>query len=77
MASRRFRPDTEEDRYRRQAMTWPIIGNEIRVVDTGMNDVPRDLKTIGEIVVRGDHVMEGYWGDVFWARVGCSGRNEG
>ncbi len=55
---------SEEDRYRRQAMTgWPLIGNEIRVVDEEMNNVPHDCKTIGEIVVRGDHVMEGYWND--------------
>src|SRR5205085_10512970 len=34
---------------------------ELRVVDTEMNDVPRDGKTIGEIVARGDGVMAGYW----------------
>ncbi len=55
---------SEEERYRRQAMTgWPLIGNEIRVVDENMRDVPRDMKAIGEIVVRGDHVMEGYYND--------------
>ena len=53
---------TQEERYRRQAMTgWPIIGNEVRVVDFKMNDVPRDMKSMGEIVIRGDHVMEGYY----------------
>jgi fatty-acyl-CoA synthase len=34
---------------------------EVRVVDTEMNDVPRDMQTVGEIVTRGDHVMEGYF----------------
>jgi len=53
---------SDQERYRRQAMTgWPLIGNEIRVVDEQMRDVPRDGKTIGEIVVRGDHVMAGYY----------------
>jgi len=53
-----------KERYRRQAMTgWPLIGNEIRVVDENMKDVPRDMQTIGEIVVRGDHVMAGYFNE--------------
>ena len=26
-----------------------------------MNDVPRDMQTIGEIVIRGDNVMDGYY----------------
>ena len=57
-----FRSD--EERYRKQAMTgWPLIGNRVRVVDNEGKDVPKDGKTIGEIVVRGDHVMEGYWND--------------
>ena len=56
--------ESEAERYRRQSMTgWPVIGNEIRVVDAEMNDVPRDMKTIGEIIIRGDHIMEGYWND--------------
>jgi fatty-acyl-CoA synthase len=55
---------SETDRYRRQAMTgFPVIGNEVRVVDSAMDDVPRDGKTIGEIVTRGDHIMEGYYND--------------
>jgi len=55
---------SEEERYRRQAMTgFPVIGVEVRVVDAAMKDVPRDGKTVGEIVTRGDHVMEGYWRD--------------
>ena len=59
-----LRHASEQERYRRQAMTgWPLIGNEIRVVDRDMNDVPKNSRTIGEIVVRGDHVMQGYWND--------------
>ncbi|HEX3747520.1 MAG TPA: long-chain-fatty-acid--CoA ligase [Bryobacteraceae bacterium] len=52
----------ESDRMRRQAMTgWAMPGCEVRVVDLHMNDVPRDMQSIGEIVVRGDLVMDGYY----------------
>ncbi len=55
---------SDEERYRKQAMTgWPLIGNRVHVVDNEGHEVPRDGKTIGEIVVQGDHVMEGYWRD--------------
>jgi fatty-acyl-CoA synthase len=40
---------------------YAIPGVELRVVDANDNDVPRDGLTIGEIVARGDGVMEGYW----------------
>ena len=53
---------SDADRYRRRSMAgWPVIGMEVRVVDSEMHDVPRDMKTIGEIVTCGDHVMEGYY----------------
>jgi fatty-acyl-CoA synthase len=51
-----------EQRYAGQAMTgYAFPGTELRVVDANDNDVPRDGKTIGEIVARSDGVMEGYW----------------
>jgi fatty-acyl-CoA synthase len=54
----------EHDRYRRQAMAgWPLQGTELRVVDTGMHDVPRDMTSIGEVVIFGDNVMDGYYKD--------------
>jgi len=54
----------EADRLGRQAMAgWPIPGVEIRVVDPNMKDVPRDMQTVGEVVIRGDEVMEGYYKD--------------
>jgi fatty-acyl-CoA synthase len=52
----------EQDRLNHMAMAgWPIPGVELRVVDLHMQDVPRDMKSIGEVVVRGDHVMDGYY----------------
>jgi fatty-acyl-CoA synthase len=52
----------EADRLRRRAMTgWPMPGCELRVVDLHLNDVPRDMESIGEIVIRGDNVMDGYF----------------
>lgn len=52
----------DADRHHRQSMAgWPIPGVEIRVVDTDMKDVPRDMESIGEVVIRGDHVMDGYY----------------
>ena len=40
-----------------------ITSGELRVVDERGDDVPRDGATIGEIVVRGNVVMEGYYRD--------------
>jgi acyl-CoA synthetase (AMP-forming)/AMP-acid ligase II len=51
-----------EERFQKQASTGHAVpGVEVRVVDPEGNDVPRDGKTIGEIVARSDGVMEGYW----------------
>jgi fatty-acyl-CoA synthase len=56
--------ESETDRIHRQAMAgWPIAGTEVRVVDAQTNDVPRDGATVGEIVVRGDQVMDSYFRD--------------
>jgi fatty-acyl-CoA synthase len=53
---------TGEERYAHQAMTgYAILGVEMRVVDPSDKDVPRDGKSIGEIIARGDGIMEGYW----------------
>src|SRR5207248_10470527 len=54
----------ETDRYRRQAMAgWPVPGCEIRVVDAEMRDVPRDMESVGEVVILGDLIMDGYFGE--------------
>ncbi len=52
------------DRIHHRAMAgWPLPGCEIRVVDSQMRDVPRDMESIGEVVIRGDNVMDGYYKD--------------
>ncbi len=38
-----------------------VISDPIRVVDDEMNDVPRDGETLGEVVMRGNNVMKGYF----------------
>jgi fatty-acyl-CoA synthase len=51
-----------EQRYAGQAMTgYAIPGVEMRVVDLNDDDVPHDGQAMGEIIVRGDGVMQGYW----------------
>ena len=51
-----------ERRYSRQALTgFAIPGAELRVLDPSGAEVPHDGGAIGEVVARGDMVMEGYW----------------
>ena len=38
-----------------------MLGTELRVVDEDGEDVPPDDETMGEIVVRGNQVMDRYW----------------
>ncbi|MBS3808603.1 MAG: long-chain-fatty-acid--CoA ligase [Desulfobacterales bacterium] len=38
-----------------------VAGVDLRVVDADGNQVPWDNQTVGEIIVRGDNVMKGYW----------------
>jgi len=53
---------SEQERIRVQAMTGrPVPGVELRVVDDKGNDVAADGHASGEIVVRSDSVMMGYW----------------
>jgi len=53
------------DQARRQARQGVamIQSDPVRVVDEEMNDVPRDGRTMGEIVMRGNNVMAGYFND--------------
>jgi fatty-acyl-CoA synthase len=44
----------------RQGVAY-IHAAELRVVDEHMNDVPADAATMGEVVMRGNNVMKGYF----------------
>jgi len=52
----------DDSRHHRRARAGHAIpGVEVRVVDSDGRDVPRDGEAIGEVVARGDVIMEGYW----------------
>ncbi|MFC7044078.1 long-chain-fatty-acid--CoA ligase [Halobacteriaceae archaeon GCM10025711] len=52
----------EENRFAiKKRQGFGYLGTEVAVVDEDGNEVPRDDATIGEVVVRGNQVMEGYW----------------
>ncbi|WP_137283189.1 long-chain-fatty-acid--CoA ligase [Halorussus salinisoli] len=60
--ARRLMDPEDDSRFKlkkRQGMG--VLGTEVAVVDDDGEDVPRDDSTIGEIVVRGNQVMDGYW----------------
>ena len=40
-----------------------VTSGELRVVDENMRDVPQDGSTLGEIIARGNVVMQGYYDD--------------
>src|SRR5215472_2754212 len=56
-------PLAERARYlARQGQAYPT-SDLVRVVDEQMNDVPQDGATMGEVVMRGNNVMSGYFHD--------------
>jgi len=60
--ARRHFDDDSPDRFavkKRQGLGY--LGTEVRVVDEDGTDVPRDDETVGEVVVRGNQVMDRYW----------------
>ncbi len=54
--------DAGEENLRRQSSAgYVLAGSEIRVIDANGKDVAPDNQQVGEVLVRGDVVMEGYW----------------
>ena len=52
----------EEEAFRFRAMTGkPVPGVRLRVVSSDGTPVPADGESVGEIVVRGESVFQGYW----------------
>jgi fatty-acyl-CoA synthase len=56
-------PPSERARVKARQGVELLTSGELRVVDENGRDVPRDGQTVGEIVVRGNVVMEGYYRD--------------
>jgi fatty-acyl-CoA synthase len=54
-------PAAEQARLRARQGQGYITAEEVRVVDEQSRDVPRDGKTIGEVAMRGNTVMKGYY----------------
>jgi fatty-acyl-CoA synthase len=50
-----------EQRRRRATTGLPNLGVDLRVLDERDDEVPADGRTPGEICVRSNHVMAGYW----------------
>ncbi|MHA6626720.1 long-chain-fatty-acid--CoA ligase [Pseudonocardia sichuanensis] len=55
-------PDERAARQARQGVGM-VCADRVRVVDERMNDVPADGVTMGEVVMRGNNVMLGYFDD--------------
>src|SRR5437764_11051157 len=46
----------------RQGQAYPSA-DLVRVVDEDMHDIPQDAETMGEVIMRGNNVMSGYFAD--------------
>jgi fatty-acyl-CoA synthase len=56
-------PVAEQARLRARQGVGTVVSERLRVVDRDMRDVPRDGATLGEVVMRGNNVMLGYYRD--------------
>ena len=56
-------PIPEQARLKARQGVANVIGQQVRVVDEAGVDVPADARTMGEIAIRGNNVMLGYYRD--------------
>ena len=56
-------PLAQQARLKSRQGVGNVISTEVRVVDEGGKDVPADATTLGEIAIRGNNVMLGYYRD--------------
>ena len=56
-------PIEERSRVKARQGVGYLIADDARVVDDDMNDVPADAATMGEVLMRGNNTMKGYFND--------------
>jgi fatty-acyl-CoA synthase len=56
-------PIEERSRVKARQGVGYLIADDARVVDDEMNDVPADATTMGEVLMRGNNTMKGYFND--------------
>ena len=66
-------PEEERSRHKARQGFLNVLGGEMSVVDTEMQPVPADGETMGEVVMRGNIVMKGYFDDVEATEKGFAG----
>jgi fatty-acyl-CoA synthase len=56
-------PVEERSRLKARQGVGYLVADDARVVDDEMNDVPADGQTLGEVIMRGNNTMKGYYRD--------------